>query len=84
MPEVTSEIKAKIFWLAGSLDTKEKIILKLATQETPAKIKILRKIDSSTLKEIRDKNKISEKMKGRKLSDQHKLALSEAKRKRVA
>ena len=30
------------------------------------------------------KNKISEKMKGRKLSDQHKLALSEAKKKRVA
>jgi len=62
LPQVTNEFKAIIFWMSKeSLITDNSFILKLATQETPAKIKKIHKLmDSSTLKAIDRNDEIKE------------------------
>ncbi len=52
-PGVASSIKASVFWMsARPLRSGEKLLLRVATQEVPACMKIGRKIDSSSLEVI--------------------------------
>jgi len=56
LPKVTDKIKANVFWMSKhDFNINELITLKLATQEVSAKIeKIEKKINSSTLEEIKE------------------------------
>lgn len=61
LPEVTSAIKANVFWMSKQdFNINEIITMKIATQEVSAKVeKIEKKINSSTLEEINeDKDKL--------------------------
>lgn len=60
LPKVTDSFKAHIFWMdKDHLSKDERIILKCSTQETVCKVvEFTRILDSSTLEEIQDKEKI--------------------------
>ncbi|MFA6304916.1 MAG: GTP-binding protein [Patescibacteria group bacterium] len=57
LPKVTNQFNARIFWMSPSgIKIGEKFILKCATQETEAEIKIINKvIDSSSLEILTDR-----------------------------
>ena len=56
IPEITNHFRADVFWMSENpLNLKEKITLKLATEESEAVIeKMEKKINSSSLEEIKD------------------------------
>jgi len=53
LPKITDEFKAHIFWMSKEpLKNKERIILKLSTQQAIAEVELMKVIDSSTLEEM--------------------------------
>ena len=49
-PNVTNELKARVFWMSKkALGEGERLVLRLATQETDCTVKVGNRINSSTL-----------------------------------
>ena len=54
LPNVSQNINARIFWMSQKpMKEGEKLTIKIGTQETPCKVEVKKRINSSTLEEIK-------------------------------
>ncbi len=59
LPKITNSFKAHVFWMSKDpLKNKERLNLKLSTQESAVSVELIKIWDSSSLKEIKNKDQL--------------------------